>query len=513
MTEARRVRTNLPATLTNYLIVSVMVTCMAIAIVQFGQQLVPAWNAGYIPIWSFFVALEAAISTRWVRQARRPVPWYTVRAGEALILFFAARSLLGLMRGPEPAVEVSSFRGYADSELMALLFVTGLVWALSWRFMRSLTDLEMAEIPPTDRELFQAVDETQVNARQTLVKTILVVGVPMVLFNAVTRMSLRNAGEERLAAQTPFAHLLVFFVLGLVLLSRTRLTMLSVSWEWERIPVAQSVRGRWMGYSLALLAIISLLAVILPTRYSLGLLSTLGYLFNLLVAFTQTILLLLVAVLTALLGWLFPSMPQQPAPSLPQLPPFLRDNGTSAPPLSEFLQSLAFWIVFLMVMGYLVRQYVRSHPQIEEVLQQLPGWSLVRRLWQSLRSWFSGWRARITTAIEERRRARSAAAARSELAARRWLNLRHLSPRDQVQFYYQAVLRRGNERGLPRRPAQTPYEYAQQLEARLPEVDRDVASITHEFIEARYSRHDIAPHQVNLVRRYWERIKRALRRR
>ena len=75
--------------------------------------------------------------------------------------------------------------------------------------------------------------------------------------------------------------------------------------------------------------------------------------------------------------------------------------------------------------------------------------------------------------------------------APQWINPRKLSPRQQVQFYYLAMLRRSGENGHPRQPTQTPYEYARTLESQLPDIDQDVDGITVEFIEARYSRHDI----------------------
>ena len=80
-----------------------------------------------------------------------------------------------------------------------------------------------------------------------------------------------------------------------------------------------------------------------------------------------------------------------------------------------------------------------------------------------------------------------------------------------MQFYYLGMLHRSGEKGHSRQPAQTPYEYARALETQLPEVDQDVDGITAEFIEARYSQHDIPSEHVGLVRRYWERIKQALR--
>ena len=160
----------------------------------------------------------------------------------------------------------------------------------------------------------------------------------------------------------------------------------------------------------------------------------------------------------------------------------------------------------------MVIQFLRQHPDIVEMLMHLPGMSLVVRLWRRVRAWFGGLNQQIEDLLEARRRARRPSTTRSASAPRRWINPRKLSPRQQVQFYYLAMLRRGGEHGHARQPTQTPYEYARTLESQIPEIDQDVDGLTEEFIEARYSRHDIPPEHVGLVRRYWERIKRALRR-
>jgi hypothetical protein len=179
--------------------------------------------------------------------------------------------------------------------------------------------------------------------------------------------------------------------------------------------------------------------------------------------------------------------------------------------LSEFVQSLIFWIVFLIVVGYVIAQYLRRHPEVVDWLKHLPGMSWILRAWHKLRAWFGGLNQQIEDLLEARRRARRPAPARSTSPPRRWLNPRKLAPRQQVQFYYLAMLRRGGEHGHVRQPTQTPYEYARTLESEVPEIDQDVDGITEKFIEARYSRHDIALEHVSLVRRYWERIKQALR--
>ena len=73
------------------------------------------------------------------------------------------------------------------------------------------------------------------------------------------------------------------------------------------------------------------------------------------------------------------------------------------------------------------------------------------------------------------------------------------------------MTRRGSDYGLPRRGAQTPYEYAATLEDALPDADKDVASLTDAFVEARYSPRDVDENQAGIVRRYLERVRSALR--
>jgi hypothetical protein len=127
-------------------------------------------------------------------------------------------------------------------------------------------------------------------------------------------------------------------------------------------------------------------------------------------------------------------------------------------------------------------------------------------------TWFGGLSRQIEDLREARRKARQAASPRTASAVQRLVNPRRLGPRQQVQFFYLAMLRRSGEHGHARTPTQTPQEFASSLRAQLPEVDTDIAAITDEFSEARYSRHDIDVEHAGLARRYWEHIKRALKR-
>jgi hypothetical protein len=105
----------------------------------------------------------------------------------------------------------------------------------------------------------------------------------------------------------------------------------------------------------------------------------------------------------------------------------------------------------------------------------------------------------------------------SRLEARRILppasliRLRSLDPRQQIYFFYLAMIRRGAEQGAPRKPSQTPSEYALTLEKNLPSAGEDIDSMTGAFVEARYSRREVKARDANAVKAAWGRIRQALR--
>ena len=500
-------RDNVVTTLTNYLIVSAMVTCAAIGAVQLGLQVSPTWNATYVPLLCFCIALESAYLTRYVRYNKLPVPWYVLRGVEVVVLFLMLRSLVGVMRGPRPMPDFPADR--IDTELLALSIVSLLTWLASWRITSDLLDLDPLD-PGLDREVVYIAAQEQLESRHRLISFVVILGAALVFLAGLLRVHWRSTYQTAPPVLYGVGQVVVYFFLALVLFSRTRLNLLRSGWVWEKVSMRRGVGARWITYTVLLLMVAVIIALLLPTRYSLGLLGTLSYLLNFIVALAQTILYVIVAFIFSLLSRLFPDFPSAPPPPSEDSWPRLPANVT--PPTSaDFVQSLIFWAVFFVVAGYVVVQFLRQHPDLLAMLTRLPGISFGVRLWHRLRAWFGGLNRQLEDLLEARRQARRASSARSAPASRRWINPRRLSPRQQVQFYYLAMLRRGGEHGHARGSTQTPYEYARALESQVPDIDQDVDGITEEFIEARYSRHDIASEDVGVVRRYWERIKRALR--
>lgn len=92
----------------------------------------------------------------------------------------------------------------------------------------------------------------------------------------------------------------------------------------------------------------------------------------------------------------------------------------------------------------------------------------------------------------------------------RFISIRNLSPRQQVQFYFTALLRKAEQRGIQRRKAQTPYEYAQTLEVSIPEMQTNLEPFTETYVEARYSLHPVTKEQASQARQWWQNLRKVI---
>jgi Domain of unknown function (DUF4129) len=101
--------------------------------------------------------------------------------------------------------------------------------------------------------------------------------------------------------------------------------------------------------------------------------------------------------------------------------------------------------------------------------------------------------------------------------ARRFLSRREpsfdrLAPRAAVIAIYTAMLDYLARRGVPRRPAQTPAEYARELAGRLPAGQDAMQHLTEVFVAARYGDPRVERPDAHRARSLWQAIRSSLRR-
>jgi hypothetical protein len=503
---------------------------------------VPGWNGAYLVVLAFMVALESMYSHRLLRSMYITDPqWLGYRLSEWVVILVALKVTQVINTGGRYILSdlqawQQNFSNFFDNETIFGLVTLLIVWGVGGRIADELIDLE-ANPSVLQQEIDSGIHEDRGAIRGRLANMILMVGMGMVILTALLRFDKLADWIDQPPLRAGVYNILLYFFLGLVLLSLTQFNLLRARWFRDALPVHKEIAGRWILYSAFFILAVALIAALLPTGYSIGLLAVLNYLFFIALAIINlliTLLLLPLLWLYSLLSGLFRKGTEGAPPlELPAIENMPGPSPAAPVPWWELLKSIVFWLVFLGVIAFAVSYYFRENRELWEQIRRMPFFAALARFFDWLGRWLGRVNRQVGTAVQaglERLRTRRKAVA----AARTWrfVNPRRLSPRERVRFYYLAMVRRGGECGYRRHPAQTPFEYSRSLSEAIGALDslptkpldgstetqagerealsRAIVVMTDTFVEARYSQHEITSQDAGLVQRAWARLRHAL---
>jgi hypothetical protein len=273
----------------------------------------------------------------------------------------------------------------------------------------------------------------------------------------------------------------------------------------------------WQRSSLTLLLLIALAAAFLPIGSTLGISHILRLVVN--------AILYVIGLIYSAIGLLFasalalltrnveqtPLATPQPMPTL--VPPPIAPNPAPPNPTFAFIISSAFWALLIALAVGALLYFLRERGYRLEVAQARRAATTLsnqlRALWLRLRR-----RARVARhTLRERLRGPAAPVDGGALGpGLRLSRPRARSPREQIRYYYLAIVHRAGEQGVPRADNETPLEYVDDLKAHWPEAQSELDELTQAFLEARYSPQPIDKPAVARVKEEWKRIRERLRR-
>ncbi len=489
--------------------------CIALSLVHLIQLFFPGWNGTFLVVSCVAVAVEANYSYRLVRSQRLSgsdrLRFGLVEVALILISLRAA-SYIGdpwsdvlqdIRAWPQDPLRVF------DPEVMYAFVLALLSWSAS---TKTTSDLERIGEPPVR-------DKYYVPPVRSLVNRFFWGGAMLLWTAGLTRVGISSLlNLSRPPVPGIILNVLVYFVLGLVMLGQIRFTQLSLRWRKASLEVPEALAGRWIRYTLILLTLAGLVAFLLPTAYTLPLLDVVAivfqallYVFNVIFQVVLFGFLLLLTPLARLFGGDLRTQAPAPGPPPELLPP--SSNG-STPAWFEILRAVAFWAFAFGAVWYIVRSYLRDRPELVVSLKQLRLVRALRRLvrafWRQVSRLLGAARERIPVRlILPRRRGRDAQSTQSSEMTRLF-NLRGLSRRQRMLYYYLSILRRAARRGYPRSQSQTPYEYDTDLGPTIPQARAELNRLTDAFVEMRYSTHEVDDERERRVRADWKTIRTAV---
>ncbi|RPI83106.1 MAG: DUF4129 domain-containing protein [Chloroflexi bacterium] len=509
----------------NHALVILMMASAGFAVMFFLNAFLPEYRGAYLPFLCAFISLESIYTSRIMRRwADLNVYGFTYWIVEWVVILILLRLFLFAWGGfSQLLIALSQFEEdflvvFFNGEMMITTLIVFFTWLASGIFARDLMELEGIEAMITESEMeAYMVDRSKV--RKNLVTLVLVVGFVIVLLSTIHSAiadSLSATGRSGIS-RWGVINITIYFLLALAFFSQTNYSALRGSWAYQRLPVSSSIARKWTVFTLVFIALVAFLAFLLPTRYSLGLLSTLSYVFSGISYILYYLFMLLMAPLMALVGFIFSlgaietsEQPEEIRPIFPELQP--QNLDPTQIPWLDVVKSLIFWLIFLGITGYAFYHYIMQNKSLAAYLSKIPvvGWLI--RFGDWLRRAFQGVNEGVSRAVKtglERIRARTASL-KNPLPVK-YLSLRKLTPRQRVMFFYLALVRRSSESGIPRKPWQTPYEYSRDLNLELGGTQDELDKMTDAFVEARYSRHEITTERASFVKTLWDRLKKAIR--
>ena len=490
------------------------------------------WQLGYVLPCALLAALEGVYSTlRLGRPNWRDRRGLVFRLGEIILLLVLFRIAVWAFSAGWPSLDdlklwLRQPVAFLDSQFFFFGIWVVMAWGLAIGITGDFLDLALQpdEIAAHDSHAWgesrSEVRAGRATARGDILGRFaarwMVGGVVLVLFASLSQVNLglSDGGRIRiglsglgLSAELVIA-LLCYFLAGLLLISQGRLAVLRGRWFNQDVDVQPIVLQRWQTNSLLAVLLVGLIAALLPMGTTSWLSMAIEALIALFMRLMYLLFFLLVALLTFLLWplrFLFQSRQES---AIEQMQPLAIPTQTEAVSrLPDWLGGAVLWIVIALVIAYFGLTYLNAHG----LLKGRPAQWLMR-----LHYW---WRARWARASAAIQAAAHALGQRIQLPRVRGpaspgapaVRLSALTPRDRVRYFYLRMVGRAAERGLTRRPNETPSEFAQHLETQWPDAEEDVEALTEAFLAARYDRRPIPPSAAQGVQAIWRRVMRSLR--
>ncbi|MEE8391943.1 MAG: hypothetical protein V3S14_14255, partial [Anaerolineae bacterium] len=379
------------------LAVGVMTGCIALSLTDLIRLIDPTWNGTLLVVGCVLAALEAHYSHRLIRaREMRGADVTRFRVIEIATIFILLK--IGSYVGDRWVDILADIRAWPYDPLNILLdyetVAASALALLSWlASIQTAQDLEQIGEPPehislyvSPQERFVSPQERLVSPQERLANRFFWGGIVLLVIAGIARLGIATLLDLRHPPVPGMVlNVLVYFLLGLVMLGQTHFTRLYRLWRARKIPVAERLTGRWARYSLVFIGLAALIAFLLPTSYTFGLLevvATIVFALGTIVTLLGLFLSLIFGLLLAPLMWLFGKDPSSTSTRLPPLrfpqPTSGPGPGGPAPNWWEVLRSLLFWAAALGMVTYVIRSYLHDRPELWTALTSLKPIRLLR---------------------------------------------------------------------------------------------------------------------------------------
>lgn len=507
-------------------LVVTMVSCIDIAVLAFLRQyapdMAPSVRWGIVGM-GVLAAIIGCATTTWLAlpaQRLRRSPAY--RLAEAALLVAAARAVIWLTQGdlPSPLAMASDPVGvFVDGAFLFAAITILFTWYAAIDFTDDLMRMALQpdELWLNRRANARFADSARpASTDRTMILRGFVArwvgwGILLILIASTLRMGVTRPNFWALGRldvdPLVIGAILLYFLIGLLLISQGQLAVLRARWTIDRLPAAATVTRNWPLYTFFVILLFAVVAAFLPLGDTYLLSVVLSAILNAAFALVYLIFRVFTVLLLMLLS-LLPFSNQSP-----EAPPQTALQAAAEQPptmltIPPWVAGSFFWISVAALLAYAAYFYFSDKEGSLLWLKRL--WRHIVAQWQALFGAAHQWYVQRQPGMDEER---ASLAAALPAFVRRLLPWRLLSPNQRVRLLYFQLLEVAGQRSLARRPAETPDHFAPRLEDAIVASDEesgDIDLLTSAFVSVRYAGHDVDRETSDLLRKRWLRLRNVL---
>jgi hypothetical protein len=520
-------------------VIALMILAMFSGFIVMMRIVVPDGPWHFLPWIILLVSAESILTTRWLATTKIAVNRLAYRAAEIVVILHFLRLFIWLLiTGLPVGNEVEGYLFEPSTFLDPIFIVFSILIFFVWQQTSAMIgtffelQLEPEEINYYGKESYERhkLPRPEFKNRRELLenyfKQWLIGGLILGVVASMTTFDLSNLGESAQALRTigrlglrpiMLIALLFYFITGLWLAGQGHLATMRSRWLLQDIESDPKMNRTWHRSSIALIFIIATIAAFLPIGSTFAISRILQIITLVTITIVNFVVTLLAVLLLLIVSIFIPPSGENTGQPL-DLSGAVPDQFILPPPPAQNpspLLGILFWIVISFAVGAATIFFLRGRGI------NITGSSFIRSLshaWLRFKAWLASiWRGmgKPLKQLEQPTRHRLQTVESPAVSSLSWKRppFRSLSPREKIRYYYLSVVRRAEEKGIERKPNETPSEYAADLKKELPQADGEVDAITNAFLKARYSPQPMTGDDIGPVKETWNRIKFAIRKR
>jgi len=489
----------------NIILIGLMVTAFAFTVMQLIKFFLPDWKGGYIPIIGFLMAVEAILSHRVITEiVAFSKEWLLHIFFEWILILLFIKIVIYLTGSLSQFLQELSllgnnfFKHFFTTEYTIAIVCTCLFWFIAIFLSDSIRQLE-EDKDLMDQEKLGFTINDRTSARKRLITSFFSIGSVQLFITALLNNDFAGLPKTNTSTRQFIMALVIYFLFGFMLLALNQYNLQKARWYLSDIPVSDNVPKQWLKYSIAILSLVTLIVVFLPTSFILGIFPLFRYLGNLLVYLFQLVQALLLIPLMALMK-LFSNEPSSeitqepieqrfPIEPLEQvIPKFIAEV-----PWWSLVRSTLFWLVFVLLIYFSITFFLKQNREwlIKLKLISLKNW--FDNLWLIIKNLYHKTKKESKIIIDSGfERIRLLFIKAKEQFPTKPNFLWSLPPRIGTILRYIEVINWLSKNNFPTRSTYTPSEFARQFIEVFPQLSQNITSITDLFIKARYTKSSIS---------------------